>query len=193
MCYAPGARSAPYTMMKAADQIGLELDSNMKLKTAEGFPFALMTDDIEKILMLVKRQTLWKAAQHKRSDMSELPSIRLDYRINRMLERLNPLRRAAADQVLFGTVTTQAELAKQHRVSPACTHCGDQAATSSPEETLEHRYWACPKWAHFRKNYPELTAREPTLLIEAKKVGLLGEPEEVLPYIRSLDKVPSPN
>lgn len=125
--------------------------------------------------------------------MSELPSIKLDYRINRLLEHLNPLRRAAADQMLFGTVTTQAELAKQHKVSPACTHRGDQTAASSPKETLEHRYWAYPKWAPFRKNYPELTASEQALTTEARKFGLLREPEQVLPYMNSLDKVPPTN
>ena len=110
--------------------------------------------------------------------MSELPSIKLDYRLNRLLERLNPLRQAAADQVLFGTVTTQAELAKQHKVSPACTHCGGQSAASSPEETLKHRYWACPKWAPFRKTYPELIASESALATEARKFGLLRNPNK---------------
>ena len=49
-----------HTMMKAADLIGLEIDSNMKLKTAEDFLFAQMTDDIQKILMLVKRPPFGK-------------------------------------------------------------------------------------------------------------------------------------
>ena len=123
--------------------------------------------------------------------MSEFPGIKLDHRINKQLERMNPLRRASVDQALFGTVTTQAELAKQHKVSPACTHCGDQTAASSPEETLEPRYWTCPKWTPFRKNYPDLVAAVPQLTAEARKFGLLREPPQVLQYMGSLDKVVS--
>ena len=178
-----------HSMMKAADLIGLRVTTDMKFMTSEGFAFAPLTDDIQKILLLTKRQTLWKATQHKRSDMSELPSIKLDHRINKLLNRMDPLRRAAVDQALFGTVTTQAELAKQHKVSPACTHCGDQTAASSPEETLEHRYWACPKWNPFRKNYPDLVAAEPHLSPEARKFGLLQEPKQVLQYMKSLDRI----
>ena len=104
-------------MMKAANLIGLAPSANLEFKTFEDFSFAPITADIQKVLLLVKRQTLWKATQHKRSDMAELPGVNLDHRINKQLERMNPLRRAAVDQTLFGTVTTQAELAKQHKVT----------------------------------------------------------------------------
>lgn len=121
--------------------------------------------------------------------MTELPGINLDYRINKQLERMNLLRRAAVDQTLFGAVTTQSELAKQHKSSFPCTHCGDQDAASSPPETFEHRYWECLKWTPFRKNYPELTAAVPNLAAESKKFGLLREPKQVLDFMKFLDRV----
>ena len=123
------------SMIKAAELIKLTPKANMEFKTFEDFSFAPITAVIQKVLLLVKRHTLWKATQHKTSDMIELPSINLDYRTHKQLEHMNPLRRAAVDQTLFGAVTTQSELAKQHKVSPACTPCGDLPPRQKPLNT----------------------------------------------------------
>ena len=40
-----------------------------------------------------------------------------------------------------------------------------------------------------QKKYPELTADVPKLAAESKKCGLLREPEQVLAYMKSLEKV----
>lgn len=151
------------SMIKAAELTGFTPKANMEFSTSEGFAFAPVSADIQKVTMLIKRQTLWKASQHKRSDLAELSGTTLDHRITKHLDCMDPLRRAAVDQTLCGTVTAQAQLAKQHKVSPARTHCGRRPkASSSPPETLEQRYCEYPKWTPFNRttqSYPHLPLR----------------------------------
>ena len=93
------------------------------VRTSDGFAFFVFDAHIEKVECLCKRQFLWKASQHQRSDMKDLPGTRLDPYLARILAKLPPPLRAMADQAIFGAVTPEVELAKQHGTSPACPHC----------------------------------------------------------------------
>ena len=100
------------------------------------------------------RKAAWKKAEGRRNDMQGIGGgVERDVTMALLSsDKLNDEQAGLLRCVLTGSIWTQDRLHRAGmKTTPICPFCGTEQI-----EDHEHLWWGCPRWAHVRKQYPEV-------------------------------------